>query len=75
MSSPEPLIHGSVQVTWNADGTVNQITYQSLPLIDAVNQRLHPLLLGQAETISSNENVLKTARQVRTFRGTNPAEF
>lgn len=46
MSTPNPLVCGPVQVTWNTIGTVNAITYKSLPLIVAVNQCLqHPFMI------------------------------
>jgi len=40
MSPSSPLVYGPVQVTWNVDDSVNAITYQSMQLIETVNQRL-----------------------------------
>lgn len=40
MNPSNQLVCGPVRVTWNADDSVNTITYQSVPLIEAVNQRL-----------------------------------
>ena len=41
MSQPNSFVHDSVQIEWNEDDSVRTITYQSLGLLNVVNQRLH----------------------------------
>jgi hypothetical protein len=54
MSAIAPHIHGNINVTWNVDGSVNQITYGNRPLIDKINARLQIQLTPQGLNIPNN---------------------